>query len=323
MPYAHSGFDLISLYNETLRGELTALGFKHKHIHNNEIGAYYHSLYARLISCKPREVIFAPSFVCPERHIEGLARLQKAFQTGSSIIPYQSKNISDLKKTDGLFFDWAIHHFHLGPTQYKSKFVGRTGEVAFALVASNAVLFLKIADHSSDADVWTDVDLLEAVHRANPSILDQYEAKGCGSVTITSRQRTALRSVNGNSFVTLSNGKTYISPGGGVVSNGLSVTAVRKDDFIQSNLILIERELNKDLCLSTSYFFDKLSQHPKSIIVGLEKVGDLYFCNVKGGKKVILAHPLNILQKQSPEQHQSLQIRRLSSSCYSYNISLK
>ncbi len=323
MPYAHSNFNLINLYNKLLRDEIKALGFKHQHIHDKDIGAYYHSLNSRLISCKPREVIFSPGFTCPSKHKDGFARLQKSFQRGLSIIPYQSKTISDLKKTDGLFFDWAIHHFHLGPEQYKSKFVGRTGDVAFALVLSNAVLFLKIADHSANSNAWTDIDLLEELLKTDPSILDSYEVRGVGRSTITNQQRAALRSVNSNAFVTLSNGKTYMPLGGGVVSNGLSMTAVRKDDFIQSNLDLIGKQLNKDLNRSTSYFFEMLSSHPQSLDIELEKVGDLYFCSVKGGRRTVIAHPLDFLVEQSSIENSLRILRRMASSAYLYGSSFK
>lgn len=323
MPYAHSNFDLINLYNKLLRSEIIELGFKHKHIADRDIGAYYHSLYSRLISCKPRTVLFSPGFSCPSKHAEGFGRLQKSFQNGLSIIPYQSKTISDLKKTDGLFFDWAIHHFHLGPEQYKSKFVGRTGDVAFALVASNAVLFLKIADHSTDSNVWTDVDLLEEILKSDSSFLNSYEVKGVSSSNITSQQRAALRNVNSNSFVTLSNGKTYMPIGGGVVSNGLSVTAVRKDDFIQSSLDLIGKELNKDLNRSASYFFEMISEHPKFLDIKLEKAGDLYFCSVNGGSKTVIAHPLNFLVAQSSVDNSLRSVRRSASSAFSYRGNFK
>lgn len=321
MPYAHSQIDLIHLYNKCLRDDLHKLGLKHTQIPDCDIGAYYHSVYARLISCQPRQVLYTPKFSCPTNHTAGLARLEKAFKDGNSIMPYQSKTISNLKTTDGLFFDWAIHHFHLGAPQYKSKFVERTGQVAFALVMRNAVLFLKIADHSSDPDVWTDIDMLEAVHDADPSLLRSYEVKGVAGNHITSQQRAAYRSVNGNAFVTLSNGKTYMSPGGGVVSNGLSLAAIRKDDQIQFSLSFLEKELNRDLRHTTSYFFKKISAHPARLDISLEKIGDLYLCKAIGGTNKLIVYPTSTLQNQRANESFYSQVRSLADSTYIYKTS--
>ena len=109
---------------------------------------------------------------------------------GSDLNPFQSKglvlhnDISDRKKqkrTDLLFADWGILHFHLSnEIKPESYFASRSDWLLFALVYGNVIFCVDILPHA-EKDLFSRKAMLEIIYSNWPSVLENYELKGIAS----------------------------------------------------------------------------------------------------------------------------------------------
>jgi len=190
----------------------------------------YFAWLLRRIEDRPRRVREAQGLIVPDQHATGYAHMVAAANAGGPLWPYQSRRLKRAESHDGMFNDWAIHHFHLGATLKGDGYVSRTKEVVLAIVGPDDLLVLDIRPHGSGHELlWVEEDLLEIVLENWPGLFRGLSLSVSGS-ELTRAQRRKLRGAGLNATVTLSNGKTYGPPGGGQAASGISVRAVQLGD---------------------------------------------------------------------------------------------
>jgi hypothetical protein len=137
-----------------------------------------------------------------------------------------SKFFVKAKFNDHLFNDLKVHHFHLGPVVKGSPKAGRTGDLLFAVVLADEILFLDVLDHIAIRNA----DFLSIMQNNWPQLLALSVINGVhGSPdpesTVTPQDRAACRA-GGVTVLTTVGGKVMLPPGGGIATDGTSTRVV-------------------------------------------------------------------------------------------------
>lgn len=197
----------------------------------------------RLIEPKPRKIIFSNKLPIKNLSVEvcnGLAKLEKAIKSGKDINPYQSKGLikfndtsgkSNTKRTDLLYADWNIHHFHITdkPIAKNEYFSARDctneeGKLLFCLILEDVVGYIDIKDHS-DKDLFSDRSIIETAIKSWPKYYDQFLIKGIlpSSEQLTSSEINNLRNNGVNALLEVDD-KIYYLGGITTASTPLKAT---------------------------------------------------------------------------------------------------
>lgn len=194
----------------------------------------------RHIDSQPRAVLYSDRFpqLLPVHIARAIKTMELRFSHGEDVNPYQGKGLilhNDFSgkerglRTDLLWADWKISHFHLTNKVARSGeyFVPRSGYQLFALVEHNVVLFIDALPHPRGSQ-YADIELLKTVQRCWPEYFDQFELKSImPGENVTDTQRYESRR-SGISVPVYLNGKAYVGPGMGITtaSTALRVTVM-------------------------------------------------------------------------------------------------
>lgn len=191
----------------------------------------------RYVDPFPRPVVLSDKFPIanlPDDAKKGLQQLVEQFEQGVNINPYQGRGLilrNDTSgetrhaRTDLLFADWGILHFHLTakPIPAGRFFSAAADYLAFCLVGGNVVAFIDILPHS-DRLGFANVDLFETLARNWPEFIEQFRIRGNilpSREPLTTTEVSQLREGGMGSFYNF-NGALYGPPGGGVTSASTS-----------------------------------------------------------------------------------------------------
>lgn len=232
--------DIKSDWDSILRDELVRKGYDLSAvIDQTELACSYSSIKARRIQTKPRSVIPSSTFSIPQNLKAGFEQLKSKIENGDDINPYLSKSVFKLQKDDLMFYDWGIHHFHLGEYIESDGFIKRTGPLAFGIVKSDSIYFISIEAHGS----WSDKSLIEIVDRDWPELISSHRFNGSIEPNFTDEEHGILRKAHVNTAIQLSNGHSYIALGGGYTSAGTSMEAMRNVTMVNHRFIDLYKNL--------------------------------------------------------------------------------
>lgn len=165
---------------------------------------------------------------------------------GEDINPYQSKGLlkdglSKLKKTDLLYADWGILHFHLtnAVVQPGSYFSPRSENLSFALVSkdsrTNEESFrcIEVSSHN-ERNLWSKTRFLKRVAQTWPELMSRFIVSNKPLYNHTHNSKTVkrLRNNNINSGIVI-NGIEYMSPNLGITAAGTSMSVTRDVAFVK------------------------------------------------------------------------------------------
>lgn len=154
--------------------------FGHKKVSNQKDPILnWISFAIRLIEPKEREVHFSKGFWnrVPEDCLHRINRMVDKFEYGCDVNPYLSKSLKKAfsgKKTDLLWTDWEIHHFHLNEEISRdSGFSERSDYILFAIVGDDFVCFLDVKKHPLPGSVdFADPELYKIICDSWPDLVD-------------------------------------------------------------------------------------------------------------------------------------------------------
>lgn len=132
---------------------------------------------ARRVPRVPRRVLISREI---QHHLIQHSAIEKiclALETGGDVDPWLSKKTLKNKgncRTDMMFNDWQIQHFHLSSVFQSPTVIRRTKLLLFVHITGEEATILDVQPHGS----WTMVALLENLLRTNPTALERYEARG-------------------------------------------------------------------------------------------------------------------------------------------------
>ena len=131
----------------------------------------------RLIPPKEREVHFSNGFWkrAPKECWKQIHSLADKFEYGQDVNPYLSKTVQNAlqgKRTDMLWTDWEICHFHLSENiPNGSYFSDRSDYLLFAIVGDSFVCFLDARPHPKGAE-FADPELYKYICESWPELVN-------------------------------------------------------------------------------------------------------------------------------------------------------
>jgi hypothetical protein len=171
----------------------------------------------------------------------GLELIKNKIQNGIDIRSHQSRLLKKIDNKDGLFFDWDIHHLHLGRNVESDGFINRTGPLLYPRFDDQYAYFLTVESHCS----WTMLELLKIIHRNWPQSIKNVRIKDANSLS-TNFSDQALKNLSSaqiNALIEVAPGAIYIGPGSGIVSSGDSAKAVMDKLEQRNELMKLEYQL--------------------------------------------------------------------------------
>lgn len=150
-------------------------------------------------------------------------KLWNLFTSGGDVTPFLSERVKDAAKSDGLLWDYGMHHFHLSSEVGDSGFIRRSDYLLFAIVADSDAFFVDVRKHRDPDDLqWVRQDLLNIVHTNWPEITGARVLRGVRGSTLTDKQKKELRRKNVISIPDLCGVATF-PLGGGTMADGSSL----------------------------------------------------------------------------------------------------
>jgi len=186
----------------------------------------------RYVDPKPRQVLRSnrfPKTLAPAAQA-ALERFEEMLESGHEVNGFQSKglflhnDVSGAKRqqrTDLLWADWGIHHFHLtsAPNSPGSYFSPRSEWLIFCLITDDSVGLIDVRHHS-EQDVFSNPDLINTVAEHWPEFMERFRVHGVLGTTSQGRtpgQISELRRGGISSFAKIG-AQVFVGPGLGVTS---------------------------------------------------------------------------------------------------------
>ncbi len=217
--------------------DIFSLSFKGS-IYNSQPLIRWLDFLNRYVPPKPRSIKYSDRF--PKANLTkntatGLNILESLFTDGQNVNPYQGRGLTlrndtsgenRKAKTDLLFADWGILHFHLTEKPLiEGDFFSKPADyLLFCIISDESVLCIDILPHP-DFKGFSEPSLIETAHRNWPEYLESYKV-GVNAKASTNNQLSRddinhYRTLGINCPFELS-GVTYYSPGLGMMANGVS-----------------------------------------------------------------------------------------------------
>jgi hypothetical protein len=209
----------------------------------------YFNVLHKHIPAKPRRVKRSPQFRCPTENRPGLARFLRKVRRGDRLMAHASSLIKRADFGDLMLNDWGIHHFHLGITVQNDGFVERTDNLLFALVTEGALHCIDILPHADGAGLpnFAEQRLVEIVHVNWPEFLAHAIPPGTQGFAMMKETLAGLRKAGLLTLTVMSDGTTYLPPGGGFVKSTHSMRARRRANRLLTAVHSAEQELRTKL----------------------------------------------------------------------------
>lgn len=207
-------------FAEILEKRMTAAGLKAKSSAPEDIIIQYITLVKRIIPPRPRKMMLAKDFECPQELQNGWNIFRTKVEAGDDINPHQSTTMKRKGYTDFMLSTWQIHHFHLGETLQPSGYIQRTGKILYAMVKEDVVLALKIDEHNH----WSDKDLLDIAHVNWPKLTSDWDVDATPEADFSSEEIGKLRKAGVNTIAQRADGTSTFG-GYGITLAGTSVEA--------------------------------------------------------------------------------------------------
>jgi len=230
MPCTVVVIDFFEDLRELLLTQLNKDGFKVRAADRSDVARvcnYYFNTELRLISATPRRVLWSKELrerkLSSEQRV-GLRRLNYRLTKGQDVTAYLSAerraNYNDMSLND-----WGMHHLHLGALKAGKKSVMRTKAVLFAYVLPDVAYLVQLFDHD-----FADFDAVKILFANWPHLNDGPKLAIPPTETPPNRADVLAARKAGVLVIQQVDGGTFLGPGDGYVSDGLSWEAGRRAD---------------------------------------------------------------------------------------------
>jgi hypothetical protein len=182
------------------------------------------SYVSRLIEPKERLTKFSNNFWSrvPKKYLQAAHLLADKFEYGENVNPYQSRTIKSnnltektSRRTDLLWADWNIHHFHLSTATSPESdgFYPRSDYLLFAIVRDDCVYFLDVKLHKKE-DCFSNPLFIRQIVKSWPEIAESNRLKSITPDEELEAKKIHLYRKMGINVTTSLNGKVYAMGGG-------------------------------------------------------------------------------------------------------------
>lgn len=217
----------------------------------------------------PRRVLISRE---TQRHLiqyPAIEKIRLALEVGGDVEPWLNRIHPDGRanyRTDMMFNDWQIIHFHLGSIFQSPTMIRRTGPLLFVHITGAEATILDVQPHGS----WTMISLLENLLRTNPTALERYEARGVTPTRLSNDDYKRVRAGPGNVAIEVGGRAFFV--GGGMVASGHASRLWRYHD----QFFLMIEKIHKD------FESDRIDQNLKLAIysrLGIPVLLGAHYCD--------------------------------------------
>jgi len=124
---------------------------------------------ARKIPKISRDVLISSEVERHMRQYPAIGKIHSALKHGHDVEPWLSKSIRRCKsniRSDEMFNDWQISHFHLGNEVDRNSAIERTNYLLFVHITNCEATLLDVQPHGA----WTRKDLVRILDQTNPKV---------------------------------------------------------------------------------------------------------------------------------------------------------
>lgn len=211
----------------------------------------------RYVDPQPRHVVLSNKFPkrdLPQNTKAAFRKICKLIKCGGDINPYQGRGLilrNDFSgercdsRTDLLWADWGIHHFHLSSEPIPSdQYFSRSADfLAFCLVGGNLVAFIDVLRHPSK-EGFSNPSLIQTVASNWPEYMAQFKLNGVSSSREPVQAEIhALRSSGVSPILNIKD-TAYMAPGMGLTSAVTPTKVTLAADRVRG----FARDLAKAVC---------------------------------------------------------------------------
>lgn len=200
-----------------------------------DLPIHFFNALQRRISPRPRLVLLSDTFACPAGYNENWNDISRLIRKGCDLSPYLSSLIDRPNRVDSMLNEWGVYHLH-----FRAR-PARSGPLIFARITDAAFFAIGVFNHED----WCADEVIETLHRNWPEEISAWTVIGLKGRAITPDERKNLRSRNINSFYLTSDGTTYGSIGGGMMTSGHNSASVRRMDMQHDVLEQLEEILKE------------------------------------------------------------------------------
>jgi hypothetical protein len=227
----------------------------------------------RYIDPTPRAIIYSDKF--PKKlpiHIQrALNKLEVKIRMGEDINPYQSKGIisndvsakKKTNRTDRLWADWKIQHFHLTEDDPPAReyFVPRSGWQLFTIIEGSEVFFINALPHPKGSE-YSDIELVETVRRCLPQYMRRFELKGILPGTNPTKEELDRLRKAGVSHLLNIGGKVHMGPGM-ITTAGTARDLTMKGDIVRDGVEALANYVCRPESDTQKHVIDKGIEDPE------------------------------------------------------------
>ncbi|MEK4207155.1 hypothetical protein [Paenibacillus sp. FSL R10-2788] len=265
--------DLLSDWHVFLKSQFARYPFlkenEYKNIPLKEVSLIYFNWFTRIIQPANRKVHYSKEFKCPTTIQTRLDWVVEKIQTGQDLIPHQSRSLKKVKFNDGLYFDWGIHHLHLGNEVDDDGFVKRnkTSELSdhllYVFFTEKDAYIIQVMDHSS----FSKQELVGIIHKNWSEAIMQYKFGDNASLTHSlSDEDVGLLRKAGITTATEVEGNVVYGPlGGGITIAGTSGKATMHSIKYHNKIKLIEIHIYENIGYYAKCAEGNLGYSPKEL----------------------------------------------------------
>lgn len=238
--------DLIKDLELFMKKEMQRVGINPSNTRN--ILYEYFNMLKRIISIRPRRVVYSNEFQCPEEYKPALLEFEDNARKGKNLNKYQSDKITRPEESDDLLNDWNIVHFHLSRRFRDDGFAKRSNYQIFAWITDDCIYMIQVYPHKADF-LYCKKELLNIVERNWPNLLEPYRLKDICSLNeqFDDEQYEQIREAHISTLIQTENDKCYGFLGGGYMSDGSSGEAVRNEFFWNNRLKICEDVIRRNM----------------------------------------------------------------------------
>ena len=213
-------------------------------------------------------------FICPLECKEGYKLLLHKIQSGEKFGAHLSKTTKETENHDLMLYDWGIYHFHLGTEIEDDGYIQRTSKLLYAYIDKQNIYFLGIFDHGK----WNAQELIEIIHKYYPESIKGCLINGTPEKVFSEEERKILRNAHINTFVTVSDGTSYIGPGWGITAAGTSAQVRMQANEKHHEAIRLEKRILHELPTVEDYAWRIERAGNEICLVNNEGTGGILYC---------------------------------------------
>jgi hypothetical protein len=240
----------------------------------------------RYVEPRPRAVIYSDKFpksVPPSVEAELIA-FERSAKAGDDLNPQQGRGLTEFhdasgadasKRTDALWADWGLLHFHLCslPSPSGGYHTQRAGHLAICVATDEHLAVVDVVSHPKGVG-WASPDFLETIHRSWPEAMDPFRIRGLTQhPVLTQDQIHALRTNSTNYSMTLG-GESFFNPGWGFMGTKTSMKAYMATmHAMEAARVLARIACAPESQIATHLAAEKIIEPALSLVVRQGKLG--------------------------------------------------